>query len=105
MMTNDIYKIDEQGNRSYVCCYMGNHSAEYALYLHWCQNIQHCDYKNKANLRRFMQKRYIGESLRNVYIEGGTDVYCCQATKEHGYNVAIGDAGGKYDYEPNYPTK
>ena len=98
--TNDIYKIDEQGNRSYVCCYGGELSAEYALYLFWCQHLKHTDYMNLANRRKYTAKRVIGELTQsNVFIEHGTDTYICRATKEHG-TVMVGLSSSKYDHEP-----
>lgn len=102
--TNDIYKIDEHGNREYVGCYEGSFSAEYALYLYWCQYISRCDYMNLANRRKYTAKRVIGKTMRNVLIDVGEDVYCCAATKENGYNVITGKSCSKFDYEPNYPV-
>lgn len=105
MATNDIYKISEDGERKYVACYGGNHSAEYALYLYWCQNIRHTDYMNLHNRRKFKALRTISKTMRSAIIENGTDTYICSAIKEHGYNATVGDQSSKYDYEPNYPTK
>ncbi|MBQ8713100.1 MAG: hypothetical protein IJ551_09835 [Prevotella sp.] len=105
MTTNDIYKISENGEREYVGCYGGNHSAEYALYLYWCQNICHFDYMNLRHRRKFTGLRTISKTMRSAMFEHGTDTYICSGTKEHGYNATVGDVCSKFDYEPNYPTK
>ena len=99
---NVIVKIDEKANRTEVAKYGGNHSAEYALYLYWCQYLMHVDYMNLANRRKYNEQRTIGFMSHNVFVEHGTDIYICRGTKEHGYSAIVGDNGSEYDFKPNY---
>lgn len=105
MENNKIVKYDEQGCRSDVANYDGKFSAEYALYLYWCQYIQRTDYMNLANRRKYNGLRSINKSGMTVSIEAGTDVYICNGTKDHNRSAIIGDSGSKFDYEPNYPQR
>ncbi len=102
MGNNKIVKYDEQGCRYNVAEYEGKHSADYALYLYWCQHIKHTDYMNLANRRKYNELRTVGKSGMTVSIEDGTDVYICNGTKEHNRSAIIGNNSSKFDYEPNY---
>ena len=80
--------------------YDGKFSAEYSLYLWWCQQYRHCDYNNLCNWYKFQEESKV---LRHsVMIEDGMDVISCLATMEHERNPLIGKSHGKYAYKPKY---
>lgn len=100
---NKVKRIEYYGGEvTEEACYDADFSADYALYLYWCQYMSHCDYLNKANYERYERIRTICK--HSVMIEDGMDVVSCLATKEHKRDPLIGECGSIYDYQPIYKT-
>ena len=97
---NTIKRIALDGTMTVLAEYDGKFSAEYSLYLWWCQQHRHCDYNNLCNWYKFQEESKV---LRHsVMIEDGMDVISCLATMEHERNPLIGESHGKYAYKPKY---
>ena len=95
---NTIKRIALDGTMTVLAEYDGKFSAEYSLYLWWCQQHRHCNYLDLSNWGRYLKERVV---LRHsVMIEDGMDVITCLATIEHDRNPLVGDSGSKYSYKP-----
>lgn len=99
---NTIKRIALDGTMTVLAEYDGKFSAEYSLYLWWCQQYRHCDYNNLCNFERF--KGIVTIAKHSAFIEHGMDIISCLATMEHERNPLIGESNCKYAYKPKYAT-
>ena len=100
---NEVKTVGFDGEVTIHATYDGKFSAEYALFLYWCQYVAKCDHNNLCNFARFQGKRTIAR--HSAFIEHGMDIVSCVATTEHGRNPLIGETHGRYAYKPKYITQ